>query len=247
MAHSNPRTFPALVMTLALLGTGCSHWIDITPSTDSAANRPATSITADERVPLILSPVKLYQNGSPQNPSLELERRFLGSLHDTNLFSHLALSEQDSTSAGDKSVIARLTVENTIDSHPGEAAWKGVVIGASMFLLSPVLDLNYDYGARFTLELERWDGTVKTYRADSTGTVRYNLFGATPEMIAELKGHVLEAGTTALLGQIVADTTFYQASSAPLTERTIHTVTIKSRRPTLDVIPISTSPAGDPR
>lgn len=247
MAHSEPRTLSALVLTLGLLGTGCSHWIDIGPSADSTEHGPATSIAADERVPLILNPVKLYQNGAPQNPSLELERRMLGSLHQTNLFSHLTLSEQSFASTGDKSVIARLTVEDTIDSHPGEAAWKGVVIGASMFLLSPVLELNYDYGTRLTLELERWDGTVRTYHADSTGTVRYNVFGATPEMIAELKGHVLEAGITTLLGRIVADTTLYQASSAPAAERTIHTVTVKPRRPILDAIPVSTSPAADSR
>ena len=88
--------------------------------------------------------------------------------------------------------MANLTIDDAIDSHPGEAAWKGFAIGGSMFLLAPVIDFHYDYGTHLTLELERWDGTVKTYHAESSGTARYNLFSASPSMIAELKGHVVE-------------------------------------------------------
>ena len=106
---------------------------------------------------------------------------------------------------------------------------KGIVIGASMYILTPFSPLEYDYSAHLTLELERWDGEIKRYESQAAGTARYHLFGATPIMIDELKGHVTETCLTELASQIVKDTTFFSASSAPLFEPGIRTVSVKSR------------------
>ena len=117
-----------------------------------------------------------------------------------------------------------------------------------MFLLSPAIELHYDYAAKATLELERWDGQVKRYEAQSSGTAHYNLFGATPIMISELKGEVAEACLTELMTQLVHDTTVYMASSSPLPDSSILTVTVQSRKPlhsstSRSAIPVSTIPA----
>ncbi|NJL17607.1 MAG: hypothetical protein HC938_10785 [Nitrospira sp.] len=114
-----------------------------------------------------------------------------------------------------------------------------------MFLLSPFIDFEYDYAATVGLELERWDGQIKRYEANSSGTIRYKLFGASPVMIDELKGHVTEACLTDLTGQLVRDTTRYIASSAPAPKSGIRTVTVKARRPSapqpsLSVVPTTT-------
>jgi hypothetical protein len=242
-------TSSQILTVLVLIGafTGCTRSIDILPAVIPDTETAAASIASTERVPLILNTVKITHNGSPQNPSTELDRRLLGSLQTLNLFSRLSLAETAPLVADEKAIVAHLTVDDAVDSHPGEAAWKGVVIGASMFLLSPVMELHYDYGTHLTLELERWDGTVKTYRAESSGTARYNLFSASPSMITELKGHVMETGITELMNQLVKDTAFYNASSAPVTERTIHTVSVKSKRQTSAAIPVSTIPPSDAR
>ncbi|HEU5201654.1 MAG TPA: hypothetical protein VFT92_02580, partial [Nitrospira sp.] len=134
--------------------------------------------------------------------------------------------------------------DEAIESHPGHAAWKGIVIGASMFILTPFIPLEYDYAAHVTVELERWDGQTKRYESQSAGTARYQLFGASPLMIDELKGHVIETCLTTLARQLVLDTTFYAASSAPIAEPGIRSVSVKSRAPEkfaqpLAVIPIS--------
>lgn len=234
------RIITGLLLSSAFAG-GCTRSIDVMPSTAISADTAPASIASTERVPLILDQVKVSQNGAPQNPSIELDRRLLGSLHSLKLFSHLSLAEQESPSDNEKTITAHLTIDDAVDSHPGEAAWKGIVIGTSMFLLAPVMDLHYDYGTHLTLELERWDGTVKTYHAESSGTARYNLFSASPSMIAELKGHVLEAGLTDLLHQLVKDTTFYNASSAPLEERTVHSVSVKPKRRMQPAVSISTA------
>jgi len=117
-----------------------------------------------------------------------------------------------------------------------------------MFLLSPVIELDYDYAAQASLELERWDGQVKRYEARSAGTAPYHLFGATPIMIGELKGQVAEACLTELMDRLVRDTNFYMASSTPLPDSPILSVTVKARKPlrspaSLSVVPVSTASA----
>jgi hypothetical protein len=90
-----------------------------------------------------------------------------------------------------------------------------------------------------TLELERWDGRVKRYESQSSGTAHYKMFGATPLMIDELKGHVTESCLTSLMEQVVQDSAFYTASSAPIVDRPIRSVSVKSRRSTLTSVPVS--------
>ena len=60
-------------------------------------------------------------------------------------------------------------------------------------------------------------------------------------MIAELKGHVMEAGITDLMHQLVKDAIFYNASSAPVTERIIHSVSVKTKRRGSAALSVSTS------
>jgi len=90
-----------------------------------------------------------------------------------------------------------------------------------MFLLSPVIDLDYDYAAEASLELGRWDGQIKRYKARSAGTAHYTVFAASPTMIGELKGQVTEACLTELMDQLIRDTNFYMASSTPLPDSPI--------------------------
>ena len=243
MAYRSSSRVLGLLLLVGVVTTGCSRVIDVKPSPAAVPSSAPFSIGSEERVPLILDAAKITHNGSPQNPSSDLDRRFLSALQDLSLFSQLSLF--DTAPATEKAIVARLSVNDTIDSHPGEAAWKGVVLGASMFLLAPVMELHYDYGTHLTLELERWDGTVKTYSASSSGTARYNLFAASPDMITELKGHVLETGITDLMEQLVKDTAFYNASSAPVNERTIYSVSVKSKRrtPAARSIPTSSTTA----
>ena len=232
---------------IATTTLGCTRWIDVIPSSTGQQESAAQSIPSDERVPLVMDTFRMQQNGAPQNPSSEVERRILNTVQETRLFSTLIPLGGSPSSPGEKVVVARITFDETIDPHSGTSAWKGFVIGASMFLLSPVIELDYDYAAQASLELERWDGQVKRYAARSAGTVHYNLFGATPIMIDELKGQVTEACLNELMTQLVLDTNLYMASSAPLPDTTLRTVTVKARKPeaapsALPVIPVSTAP-----
>jgi hypothetical protein len=243
MTHRLFRAALASVAASVLL-TGCARWIELTPPAGAPQELTARSIADDDRVPLVMEAFHVVQNGAAQNPSVELERRILNRVQETGLFSSLVPFGAVRPGA-DKAVAARITVEETIDPRAGEAAWKGFIIGASMFLLSPAIELDYAYAARTTLELERWDGEVKRYEARSTGTAHYNLFGATPIVLDELKGQVTEACLTDLVDQLVRDTGFYVASGTPLPDGAIRTVTVKARKPAPapGVLPVSSAPA----
>ena len=241
-------TILGLVGLATATTVGCTRWIDVIPSPTSLQESVTRSIPTDERVPLVMDGFRMMQNGAPQNPSTEVEHRILNTVQETRLFSTLVPLGGTVSSLGDKVVTARVTLAETIDPHSGDAAWKGLVIGASMFLLSPVIELDYDYAAQASLELERWDGQVKRYEARSTGTAHYYLFGATPLMISELKGQVTEACLTDLMDQLVRDTNFYVASSTPLPDSPTLTMTVKARKPlrspaSLSIVPVSTAPA----
>jgi len=214
-----------------VLTTGCGRWIEVMATPTDAQQAASQTIAQVEQVPLIMDRLRITRNGSPQNPSTETEQRILGSLGDLGLFSYLVGMNSAPPASNGKVIRARLSLDEAIESHPGHAAWKGIVIGASMFILTPFLPLEYDYAAHVTLELERWDGQIKHYESQSAGTARYQLFGATPIMIDELKGHVMETCLFQLANQLVHDTQFYFASSAPLAEPGIRSVSVKSRTP----------------
>jgi hypothetical protein len=227
---------------LITLTTGCARWIELKATPDSNREPNVQAIARSEQVPLVMESISNTRNGSPQNLSLETEQRLLGTLRKIGLFSHLGGTDSTEPPAGVKFIRARLLFDEDIDQHAGDKAWKSIVIGASMFILTPFIPLDYDYAAHMTLELERWDGQVKRYESQSAGTSHYQLFSATPLMIDELKGHVTESCLTALMQQMVHDTTFYFASSAPVLDRPIHSVSVKSIRSKLTPVPISTSP-----
>ena len=229
-------------LIIVTLTTGCGRWIELKATADRTQEPSVREIARNEQVPLVMDSVSTTRNGAPQNPSLETEQRVLGTLREIGLFSHLGDSASAEPPASEKFIRVRLLFDEAVDSHPGDVAWKGIVIGTSMFILAPFIPLEYDYAAHMTLELERWDGQVKRYESQSAGTAHYKLFSATSLMIDELKGHVTESCLTALMQQMVHDTTFYTASSAPLLDRPIRSVSVKSKRSALTTpvsVPIS--------
>lgn len=192
---------------------GCSHWIDVTPP-PSDGTSPLRLVTKDERVPLIVEGLHVIQNGAPQSPSANLERRLLTSIQETRLFSTVVPLGSDSSSLGEKIVTARLTIDELIDPRPGASTWKGFLVGASMFLLAPIIALDYGYSAQAVLEVERWDGEIRRYHAKSSGIAHYHLFGATPLLFDELIGQVTEACLQSLMHQLIQDSAQYLASNS---------------------------------
>jgi len=244
--HTLRWSIVSYIGVIVCMGTGCTRSIELKPSSTDVQSAKPLSLASDERVPLVMDSFHLFRNGAPQNLSTETERRILNTVQETRLFSTFIPLGAKSDSLGEKIVSARITVDETIDPHSWQSAFKGIILGGSMFLLSPFVDFEYDYAAKVGLELERWDGQVKRYEGISSGTVQYKLFGATPVMIDELKGHVTEACLTELTTQLVRDTTLYIASSAPVSGPGIRTVTVRAKRPSSTFPTRSAAPTTTP-
>lgn len=244
--HAAHWSLMGFVGLLLYMNTGCTRSIELKPASVHSQSSDTHLLATDERVPLVMDSFHLSRNGAPQNPSTEAERRILNRVQETHLFSTLIPLGAQSDSLGEKAVSARITLDETIEPHSWLSAFKGIILGGSMFLLSPFVDFEYDYAAKVGLELERWDGQVKRYEGISSGTVQYKLFGATPVMIDELKGHVTEACLAELTTQLVRDTTLYMASSAPASTPGIRTVTVRAKRQATTFPTRSTIPASPP-
>ena len=234
---SRPLLGSVLAMTLGL-GTGCSHWIELAVPTDAAPPTSAT-VATDARVPLLLETVRVTHNGSSVAPPATLERQVLGAIEATRLFSQHYQSGYTQPAADQARVTVRLSIDNRVEPHAGQAAWRGFVVGASMFALAPFISLNYDYAAEMSLEMERWDGQIKRYTATSNGSAHYNLFGANPEVIEQLKGQVTEACLSSLLNQVIQDSTFYLANSEQPQSHPIRTVSVGVRHSSPRATPVS--------
>ena len=244
--HAFRWSIVGFVGILFCTSIGCTRSIEMKPTAAQTQPSLTHSLPSHERVPLVMDSFQQARNGAPQNPSTEAERRILHRVQDTHLFSAAIPLGAKSDSVGEKIVSARVSVEETVEPHSWMSAFKGIIIGGSMFLLSPFIDLEYGYTATIALELERWDGQVKRYEGTASGTVQYNLFAATPVMIDELKGHVTEACLANVTGQLVQDTSLYMASSAPLPDNGIRMVTVKSKRPSAVQAPQSIVPVARP-
>ncbi|MDN5942437.1 MAG: hypothetical protein L0H94_11190, partial [Nitrospira sp.] len=224
---SRPLIGSVLAMTLSL-GIGCSHRIELAPSTDTASPARAT-VATDARMPLLLETIRVTHNGSSIAPPAILERQVLGAIEATRLFSQHYQSGYTQPETNQARVTVRLAIDNLVEPHAGQAAWRSLLVSASMFTLAPFISLNYDYGAQMSLEMERWDGQIKHYTATSNGSARYDLFGASPEVIEQLKGQVTEACLSSLLNQVIQDSTFYLASSEQPLGNSIRTVSVGVR------------------
>jgi hypothetical protein len=178
-------------------------------------------------------------NGLSIAPPANLERQVLGAFEATRLFSQHYQSGYSQPGADQARVTVRLSINNLVEPHAGQAAWRGFLVSASMFTLSPFISLNYDYGAQMSLEMERWDGQIKQYTATSNGSAHYNLFGANPEIIEQLKGQATEACLSSLLNQVIQDSPFYLAISEQPQGNPIRTVSVGVRHSSIRTIPVS--------
>lgn len=175
-----------IVVLIAWAAAGCERWMRVVelPAPDTMTLAPVPVST--QKSPVLVLTSLITQNGAPQNPNAELERRLVGLLHESGLFSHTAqVGYAEVPESGH--VQARLSIEEHIDPHTGQTAWRGFLIGASMFTLTTFFPMEYDYAARMTLELRRWDGHVRRYAAASEGTAFFHVFGASPLTALEVE------------------------------------------------------------
>ena len=196
---------------LLMVCVGCARWAELTDVPPGTEGVSQPRLTAADRVPAMLRDIRVTQNGASLAPSLDFERLVLGHLDQAYVFSYL-IHTAYAQPPGEKHVKVRLSLTETVDPHAGANALRGLVIGASMFLLTSVLPFEYDYESQMVLEMERWDGRTRQYTASFKGTAYFHLFGATPLVTTELKGTVRTACLDSLMTQLAGDVNFYAAN-----------------------------------
>jgi hypothetical protein len=236
------RLLLQVLCVLLAASSGCARWIELSHRPIDEGMTGAAFVQAYDRVPVVLGDVQVLQNGAPVTPQAALDRQVLGELAATHLFSEHIHQGYGQLQPETKFVTARLSLEETVDPHAGATAWKGFLIGASMFLLAPVIPLEYSYESHMTIDFERWDGLTRRYSTSTKGSAFYNLFGATPLAIQELKGQVIDACLAELMQQVVHDATLYLASSAPLPPSPSSTIKAEARASRSRSVPVSTNP-----
>ncbi|BEH09648.1 MULTISPECIES: hypothetical protein [Geobacter] len=193
---------------LAMVLSGCTaHWtnIDLKPEGADSLNaysggKKTTSCVA------VMNDLRVKSNGQEVNASSEFQKRFVTNLKDTKIFESVITDMP--TTKPEKYVNFALTVNENQDTNQGANVAKGFFIGLSLYLLTPVLPLSYDFDSEMLLNATRWDGKTKQYVAKGQGSASYHLFANAPMAGGEVRAKITNNNLNALMNQLVRDTEF---------------------------------------
>lgn len=193
---------------LMMLLSGCtSHWtsIDLKPDGSDSMN-PYSGDNKKAGCVAIMSEVRVKNNGLDANASDSFQKRFILNLKDTRIFE--AVVQDMPTPKPDKYVSLALAVNENHDLHQGSNVTKGIFIGLSLYLLTPVLPLSYDFESHMLLNATRWDGKTKQYVAKGQGNSSFQLYANRAAANGDVQSKVMSNNLNALMNQLVKDTDF---------------------------------------
>lgn len=193
---------------LTMLLSGCAaHWSNIDLKPDGADSlAPYTGDKKTASCVAIMNDLRVKSNGQEVNASSEFHKRFVANLKDARVFESV-VSDMPATKP-EKYVNLSLAVNENQDTNQGANVAKGFFIGLSLYLLTPVLPLSYDFESEMLLNATRWDGKSKQYSAKGNGSASYQLFANARMAGSEVRAKVTNNNLNALMNQLVQDTDF---------------------------------------
>jgi hypothetical protein len=199
------KKITTLILAVGL--SGCTaHWTNIDVKPDAAAPVDHYSNRTLSNCMAIMDDLRVTSNGQAVDANEAFQKRFMTNLKDTHLFSKV--TTETPTIQPDKMANFALSVAENQDTNQGANAAKGFFIGASLYLLTPVLPLSYDFAQDMTLNVTRSDGRSKRYTAKGKGEARYHLFANAPMAGEEVRGQIINNNLAALMNQIKQDADF---------------------------------------
>lgn len=196
----------AICLLVVFLLTGCTlHWNKIETKPDGADNFVPYSGGA-ERCSAVFADLRVKQNGLDVNASTDFQKRFATALKDTKLFESVLV--EPTTSMPSRHVTFSLKVNENQDTNQGANVTKGFIIGLSLYVLTPIIPLSYDFESEMILQAARWDGKTKDYTAKGKGSAGYHLFANAPVAGNELRAVITNNNVNALMNQLVNDLEF---------------------------------------
>lgn len=198
-----------LVLLLLFALTGCtSHWANVEITPEGADFAPSSHISPKEsKCVAVMNDLRVKSNGFDVNASADFQRRFISNVKDTRVFSNV-VSEMPATKP-ERYVDLALAVSEKQDSKQGANMAKGFLIGLSIYTLTPVIPLSYDFESEMLLQATRWDGKTRQYTAKGKGTEAYHLFANAHAAGNELRAQVTNNNINALMSQLVSDADFF--------------------------------------
>ncbi len=97
-----------------------------------------------------------------------------------------------------------LTVNETYHNNTFLNFVKGFFIGASLFILTPILPLTEEFGSDMTLKVIAPNIKEKEYRVSQNGSLTCTFFNC-PSGRVKLTGEVTDNNITCLINQLVQD------------------------------------------
>jgi len=186
---------------------GCSHWVEVKVRPPGSEGVLPAAGRGESHA--YMASVKTWSNRVETSPSTDFVRRFARDLEATNAFASVAAEKPPGV--GDGHVAFSLMVHEEVQPHTGEAVLKGVFIGLSLFLLTPVLPLRSDFESQMELSAMRPDGQARRYETVCKGTAYFHLFGDAYAAGLQLVAEVTNCNVNSLMNQIVSDCEFYGA------------------------------------
>ena len=137
---------------------------------------------------------------APINPAFN--GRFLQALYHSNAFD--GVFGEDQAIPERRKLKLSLTIADRMRYNNVLGAIKGFIIGASFFILSPVIPIYADYTSELRLKVEKPDGSSKHYSGYATGESEHYFFSHS-EYYGDLTLQVSEAALRDLTAKLAND------------------------------------------
>jgi hypothetical protein len=158
------------VVLLAACFSGCYSGYKLTKK-PIEADSIHKSFNQVSKLPVYISSISVKN----KNISSGFENRVVAKLTETGLYRDVIYGIYSRRPNDTTYIDVRLDISEMIDQHTGGNALKGFFVGATLFLLTPVLPLSYDMEGEYLLRVIWPNGQQREYKAvcavDAYGTL----------------------------------------------------------------------------
>lgn len=199
-----------LILAITSILLGCGNWPTIHQKalySDTLPNPMAQIYRPGLRAYIINA------DATSSGNTVALDQEFLNTLikdmDRMRTFSTILQGQPDTDSKN--FVTLTIRASEAEDWHHGANAFKGILIGLTMFVLTPVLRMDYDFEQEISIQAHRWDGQVKNYTAKGSGSNSFTSDGTQGALL--LRNQIVEANRNSLINQLVQDAAFFEVKS----------------------------------
>jgi hypothetical protein len=174
-------------------------------------NQPFQSVQPrPERYPVVIANSRAFKDGVQMNVNYDYLNRLISSLKDSQLF--LDAGQNFIDFGGEKKQYHQIsfTAVETWNLHMSQVIIISIIIGAASVLFIPFLALyflikfNKEFTQEMIVEFKAANGVTQTFRAITTGQLKYKIFGNAQAAADALGGFVCTSNINSIINQIIS-------------------------------------------